>query len=134
LDVAAVLGRVGSPADGAAVLFVGTVRDRNDGRPVTGIRYEAYVEMAEAELGRIVAEASARWGTDRIAVVHRIGELAVGEASVAIAVSAPHRAASFEACRYIIDELKARVPVWKRERYADGGAAWLAGEVRGGQA
>ena len=123
------LGSVGSTADGAVVLFLGTVRDENEGRPVSGMRYDAYVEMAEPVLREIVEEAARDAGTDRIAVVHRIGELAVGDVSVAIAVSAPHRAGSFDAARYIIEQIKLRLPVWKHERYSEGSARWLAGNV-----
>lgn len=128
IDAGAILGAVGAPADGAALLFVGTVRDHNDGRPVVGVRYEAYVEMAERVLVQIAAEAAARLGTDRLVVVHRIGELAVGDASVAIAASSPHRAEAFDACRFVIEEIKRRVPIWKEEHYAGGEAPrWLAG-------
>jgi molybdopterin synthase catalytic subunit len=129
IDPAAVLAEVGAAADGAVLLFLGTVRDHNDGRPVSGVRYEAYVEMAERVLSEIAREAAERLGTDRIAVVHRIGELAVGEASVAIAVSSPHRAEAFDACRYVIEEIKRRLPVWKEERYAEGASRWLEGQV-----
>jgi molybdopterin synthase catalytic subunit len=129
IDPAALLAQVGTASDGAVVLFVGTVRDHNDGRTVTGMRYDAFAEMAQAVLGEIAAEAAARAGSDRVAVEHRIGELAIGEASVAIAVSSPHRAESFAAARYVIEEIKQRLPVWKHECYADGGARWLDGAV-----
>jgi molybdopterin synthase catalytic subunit len=129
IDASAVLARVGAPADGAAVLFVGMVREQNDGRAVRGMRYDAYVAMAEQELATIAREAAARAGTDRVAIEHRIGELEVGEVSVAIAVSSPHRAEAFDAARFIIEEIKRRLPVWKREYYADGGADWLDGSV-----
>ena len=121
-----VLRLVGREADGAITLFLGTVRNTNDGRPVTGMRYEAYVEMAEEVLRAIVYEAEQQSG-GRVAAVHRIGELAVGEVSVAIAASTPHRAQSFDACRYVIEEIKKRLPVWKHEHYADGQARWLDG-------
>ena len=100
-----ILALVGSPADGAAILFLGTVREQNDGRAVSGMRYDAFVEMAEPVLRDIATEAAARAGSDRIAVVHRVGDLAIGEVSVAIAVSSPHREASFDAARYIIEPL-----------------------------
>lgn len=125
----AVLDMVGSSADGAALLFLGTVREQNEGRPVEGMRYDAYIEMAEPVLRDIAVEAAARAGSDRIAVVHRVGELAVGTVSVAIAVSTPHRAESFDAARYIIEQIKLRLPVWKHEHYSDGPARWLAGAV-----
>jgi molybdopterin synthase catalytic subunit len=129
LDVHQVLAAVGSPADGAAVLFVGTVRAENDGRPVSGMRYEAYAEMAEAVLCDIASAAAARIDSDRVAVVHRIGELAIGDASVAIAVSAPHRAEAFDAARFVIEQIKQRLPVWKHEHYTGGDSRWLAGSV-----
>lgn len=127
IDGAAVLAEVGSSEDGAAVLFLGTVRRTNEGRLVTGMRYDAYRAMAEQVLGDIAGEAAKRAESDRIAVVHRIGELAVGETSVAIAVSTPHRAQAFDAARYVIEEIKLRLPVWKEEHYVEGDARWLAG-------
>ncbi len=122
-----VLARVGSDADGAVLLFLGTVRDHADARPVRGMRYDAYSEMAAPVLQDIAAEAAARVGSDRVAVVHRVGELGVGEVSVAIAVSTPHRAEAYEASRYVIEEIKKRLPVWKKEFYSDGEAAWVEG-------
>lgn len=124
-----VLARVGAREDGAAILFLGVVRDHADGRPVSGMRYDAYVEMAEPVLAEIAREAASRLGTDRVAVVHRVGELDVGEVSVAIAVSSPHRAEGFDASRYVIEEIKKRLPVWKKEHYADGSAEWVEGTV-----
>ena len=129
IDPSTVVGRVGAPEDGAVALFLGTVRNRNEGRPVGGMEYEGYAEMAREQLAAIVAEAAARAGTDRIAAVHRLGELAIGDVSVAIAVSTPHRAEAFDAARYVIEEIKKRLPVWKRERYLDGEAEWLDGQV-----
>lgn len=129
LDPTALLARVGGRADGAALLFVGVVRDHADGRPVSGMRYDAYEEMARAVLAEIAREAAERLGTDRVAVEHRVGELAVGEASVAIAVSSPHREEAYAASRYVIEEIKKRLPVWKKERYADGDEAWVEGAV-----
>lgn len=129
IDTADVLGRVAAPSNGAAVLFIGTVRDENEGRRVHGMRYDAYVDMAERVLGEIAAEAGRRAGVDHIAVVHRIGELALGDVSVAIAVGAPHRAESFDAARWIIEQIKVRLPVWKQEHYAGGESEWLAGTV-----
>ncbi len=129
IDVAAVLDAVGRPEDGAVLLFLGTVRNQNEGRRVSGVRYDAYVSMAERVLREIAGEAAERSGSDRVAVVHRIGELTIGEASVAIAVSSPHRAEAYEASRYVIEEVKRRLPVWKEERYVDGDARWLDGQV-----
>lgn len=127
IDPAALLDGVVSASDGAALLFWGVVRNRNDGRAVTHLEYEAYAEMAEATLAEIVAEARERWEVGGIGVVHRIGRLEVGEGSVAIAVASPHRAEAYEASRYVIEELKRRVPIWKREGYAEGGSEWLGG-------
>ena len=127
IDAAVVLGLVGSDRDGAALLFLGTVRDHNDGKAVSGMTYDAYGEMAEKELAAIATEAAERAGTDQLAVVHRVGALEVGEASVAIAVSSPHRAEAYDASRYVIEQIKLRLPVWKRERYAEGGERWLDG-------
>ena len=129
IDPAAVLDLVGDPADGAALLFLGTVRDHADGRPVGGLRYEAYQAMAEKELDAIAGEAVRQLGTDRIAIVHRVGDLSVGEVSVAIAVSSPHRAEAFQASRFIIEEIKKRLPVWKHEKYEDGDATWVQGRT-----
>lgn len=127
LDAAALLSSVATPADGAVLLFWGVVRNRNDGRAVDHLEYEAYREMAEATLREIVAEARERWATGEIAVAHRVGRLAIGEASVGIAVAAPHRAEAYQASRYVIEELKKRAPIWKREGYVTGDAEWLVG-------
>jgi len=129
IDAAAVLADVGSARDGAVLLFLGTVRDHNDGRPVRGMRYDAYVEMAEPVLASIVAAASSQFEVTHMAAVHRIGELAIGEVSVAVAVSSPHRAAAFDAARHVMEEIKLRLPVWKHEHYVDGAARWLDGAV-----
>ncbi len=129
IDAATVLARVGDEGDGAVILFVGTVRNHADGRPVSGMSYEAYDEMAVGVLADIVAEVEARWGTDRIAVVHRTGELDLREASVAIAVSTPHRADAYEASRYVIEQIKQRLPVWKHEHFVDGPSRWVEGRV-----
>jgi len=129
IDPAAVLAKVGADEDGASLLFLGVVRDHAEGRAVRGMRYDAYEQMAESVLAEIAGEAAERLGTDRVAVVHRTGELGVGEVSVAIAVSSPHRAEAYEASRYVIEEIKKRLPVWKKERYTDGDAAWVEGIV-----
>jgi molybdopterin synthase catalytic subunit len=131
IDAAELLARVGHDEDGAAILFLGTVRNHADDRPVTGITYEAYEEMASPVLAEIAAEAAEILGSDRLAVVHRIGELEVGEHSVAIAASSPHRAQVYEASRYVIEEIKKRLPVWKKEHYADGRDAWVQGTKPG---
>jgi molybdopterin synthase catalytic subunit len=127
IAAARVLERVGGDRDGAAILFLGIVRDHNDGRPVRGVHYEAYQEMAEEVLGEIAGEAHALLGGGSVAVVHRVGELGIGEVSVAIAVSSPHRAEAYAASRHVIEEIKKRLPVWKQERYAEGDARWLPG-------
>lgn len=129
IDTTAFLCTVGSAADGAVLLFLGTVREQNEGRPVRGMRYDAYADMAESVLAGIAREAAERAGTDRISVVHRVGELGIGEVSVAIAVSSPHRPEAFDAARYIIEEIKLRLPVWKHEHYTDGSGQWLDGAV-----
>lgn len=127
LDPAALLSRVQSPSCGAALLFVGTVRDVADGRPVTGMTYEAYVDMAEPVLADITREAGERVPDGAVAVEHRIGALGLGEASVAIAVASAHRAPAYEASRYVIEQIKRRLPVWKHEHYADGPSQWVKG-------
>lgn len=125
LDPAALLREVESHASGASVLFVGTVREVNEGRAVTGIDYSAYGGMALRELGAIAAEAVQRFATPHVVVEHRLGALGLGEASVAIAVSHPRRAPAMDAARFVIEELKRRVPIWKREHYADGTREWV---------
>ena len=134
IDPAEVLARVGSDRDGATLLFLGVVRDHADDRPVSGMSYDAYGEMAGEVLRKIAAEAAERLGTDRVAVVHRFGELAIGEVSVAIAVSSPHREEAYEASRYVIEQLKERLPVWKKEHYVDGVSEWVEGNVPPGTA
>jgi molybdopterin synthase catalytic subunit len=125
IDVTGLLRRVARDANGATVLFLGTVRDVNDGRGVLGIEYTAYRSMAQRELATIVEEAAALADSNDIAVEHRLGELTLGECSVAIAVAHPHRERAFEAARYVIEEIKQRVPIWKREQYVDGSRDWV---------
>lgn len=125
LDPSSLLAEVASVANGATVLFVGTVREVNDGRAVAGIDYAAYSAMAESELAAIARQAGAEWSTGDVVVEHRIGTLGLGDASIAIAVAHPRRAAAFEAARMIIEEVKRRVPIWKREHYADGTREWI---------
>ena len=124
IDLAALTSA--TPADGAVCLFVGVVRDENGGRPVRHLEYEAYEEMALPLMRQIAEEAAARWPVTDVRVVHRLGRLEIGEPSVAVAVASPHRAEAFEACRYVIDTVKAKVPIWKKEFYQDG-AVWLEG-------
>lgn len=113
-----------SGADGALCLFVGVVRNENGGRAVLRLEYEAYEEMALTLMAEIEAEVRERWPVTDVRLVHRLGPLAIGEASVAVAVASPHRAEAFAAGRHAIDTLKAKVPIWKKEYYADG-TAWL---------
>lgn len=127
IDPTDVLGRVGAPEDGAVLLFLGTVRDHAEGRAVGGLDYEAYLPMARSVLEELAREAADRLGTDRVAVQHRVGSLDVGEVSVAVAVSSPHRGEAFDAARTLMDDLKRRLPVWKREGYVDGAREWVDG-------
>jgi molybdopterin synthase catalytic subunit len=122
----ALLSAIGSPADGAVALFLGTVRDTNRGRLVEHLEYEAYEAMAEAEIERIVRDARGRFAVSGVEVVHRLGRLEIGEIAVAVAVAAPHRDAAFEACRFVIDAVKHSVPIWKKEVW-DGGEVWIEG-------
>jgi molybdopterin synthase catalytic subunit len=122
IDVAALAGC--AERDGAVCLFLGVVRDRNRDRPVVGLEYEAYEEMALALMGEIAEQAKRTFPVTSVHLVHRLGRLAVGDASVAVAVASPHRSEAFAACRFAIDTLKARVPIWKKEFYADG-SEWL---------
>lgn len=125
IDPAQLIDFVSSPECGAIALFLGTVRDHSAGKTgVTHLEYEAYDGVVVGKIAEIVAEARANWDLERAAAVHRTGSLAVGESSVAVAVGSGHRAEVFAAARYIIDELKARVPVWKKEHWP-GGAEWV---------
>ena len=125
IDVTQLLERVKNTRNGATVLFLGIVRDVNDGRDVTGIEYTAYRSMAERELATIIEEAAAIADTNDVAVEHRLGELGIGDCSVAVAVGHPHRGRAFDAARYVIEQLKKRVPIWKREQYLDGTREWV---------
>ncbi len=129
IAAAAVAAAVSAPSRGAVLLFLGTVRGSRSGRPVVGLTYSAYRAMAEERLARIVAELEAGEDDLALAIVHRLGDVPVGEASVAIAAASPHRAAAYEASRLALERLKREVPVWKRERYGDGGAEWREEEA-----
>jgi molybdopterin synthase catalytic subunit len=131
LDPRQVEAAVAEPASGATVVFVGTVRDHLQSRAVAGIAYSAYRTMAETVLRRIARDLEAARPGLRVAIHHRLGELAVGEASVVIAVSAPHREAAYAASREALERLKREAPIWKHERYADGGVAWREEEKLG---
>src|SRR5436305_11071319 len=120
IDPAALVREVADTRHGATILFIGTVRDINDGREVSGMEYSAYHSMAARELDDIAREASEQFGTHDIVVEHRLGTLELGDASVAIAVAHPHRGAAYDASRYVIEQLKRRVPIWKLEHYTDG--------------
>ncbi|GDX79719.1 molybdopterin synthase catalytic subunit [Deltaproteobacteria bacterium] len=125
IEPRAIEAKVESPEHGAILTFSGVARNHHQGKSVDHLYYEAYEPMALAEMGKIEAEILERWPAARVAMVHRTGTVAIGEPSVVICVGAAHRVEAYEASRYAIEELKARVPVWKRETYADG-TAWIA--------
>ena len=125
LSVERLVAEVAGATLGGTCVFLGTVRDGPDEQGVTAIEYSAYEEMVEAEFGRLLADARGRWPEARIVVRHRLGTIPVGEASIAIVAAAPHRAQAFEACRYVIEEVKRRVPVWKKELRVDGSEVWV---------
>ncbi len=121
IDLAALTRAVSTDACGGVVTFCGIVRERSDdGRPVTGLSYEAHEAMAVTEFERIAGEARKRFGACEIAIAHRVGDLRIGEVAVVTVVASEHRGAAFDACEYVIDELKRRAPIWKQEHYADG--------------
>jgi molybdopterin synthase catalytic subunit len=126
LDTLELMRAVEDPGAGAVAVFAGVVRDHNLGRRVEYLEYDAYPPMAEAKMRAIAEEVRARWPVSGVAMAHRTGRLAIGEASVIIAVSSPHRADAIEACHYAIDRLKATVPIWKKEVF-EGGEEWLEG-------
>jgi molybdopterin synthase catalytic subunit len=124
IDLAGLQGMVEGPARGGVVTFLGVVRDHQAGRTVLALEYSAYGPMAEREMAAIVAEAEGRWPV-AVAARHRIGPLAIGDAAVAVVAAGGHRDEAFAACRFVIEAIKRRVPIWKRERYADGTEAWV---------
>lgn len=126
------LDHVKAPADGAVASFEGIVRNNYKGRPTLYLEYEAYEPMALRKMREIGAEMRAKFAIDRIAIVHRLGRIEIGETSVLIVVSAPHRAAAFDACRFAIDTLKQTVPIWKKEFFTDG-SMWAEGELPSGK-
>lgn len=132
IDLGALLERVQSPARGGVSCFLGTVRNHHQGREVLRLDYSAYPPMVDAECARIVAEAESRWPVG-VALQHRIGSLEIGDAAVAVVTASAHRDEAFVACRHVIEELKRRVPIWKREVYADGTIGWVD-PSRGGYA
>ena len=125
IDPSALVREVAQPAHGAILLFLGVVRDVNDGRGVTGIEYSAYEAMASRELDSIAVEAAERFASPSVVIEHRLGELALEEASVGIAVAHAHRDEAYALSRWVIEELKHRVPIWKREHYVDGTREWI---------
>lgn len=125
IDTASLLRQVASDNAGAVVLFLGTTRALTDGRRTASLDYECYADMARDKLAELEAEARRRWPLEGCAIVHRVGRLELGEASVAVAVSTPHRQAAFEAGRWLIDTLKQVVPIWKKENWADGQSQWV---------
>ena len=133
IDANTLVAHVRTDACGAVVTFLGVVRETSpeDTRPVHAISYEAYASMAVPEMEKIAGEARERFGPLEIALVHRTGDLSLGEASVGVAVAAPHRAAAFDACEYAIDALKARVAIWKQEQFRDGDRVWRANTPSG---
>ena len=128
IDTPALLRHVRTADDGAVATFDGCVRNQSHGRATLYLDYEAYESMAVAKIREIAAEIHAKFSIDRVAIAHRLGRLEIGETSVFIAVSAPHRAAAFDACRFAIDTLKRTVPIWKKEYFEDG-AVWADGEL-----
>jgi molybdopterin synthase catalytic subunit len=131
IDPAALQRALADPRAGACVTFEGWVRNRNEGQPVRSLEYEAYAVLAETEGGKILAEARGRFAIVDAMCVHRVGHLQLGELAVWVGVTAEHRGAAFDACRYIIDEAKARLPIWKKEHYATGATAWINCATRG---
>ena len=126
IDLGSLIAGVQSPARGGIACFLGTVRDHHGGRGVMRLDYSAYEPMAEAECARIVAETETRWNC-AVALNHRTGSLVIGDVAVAIAVASAHRDDAFVACRHVIEEVKRRVPIWKREYFADGTVEWVGG-------
>ena len=130
IDIAAIVAEVARTSNGATLLFVGTVRDVNNGRAITGMDYTAYASMATRELTEILGEAAQQFETEDIVVEHRLGTLGLGDASVAIAVAHAHRGPAYDASRYVIEQLKQRVPIWKLEHYVDGSREWVGTPVK----
>jgi len=125
IDVARVIQAVCRPTAGAVVLFLGVVREDGQTAKTVALEYECYQQMAEKELRKLQSEAASRWPGTSCAIVHRVGKVPLGEATVAIAVAAPHRKEAYSASQWLIDELKSRVPIWKQEHLSDGSSRWL---------
>ncbi|MCH2062150.1 MAG: molybdenum cofactor biosynthesis protein MoaE [Roseibacillus sp.] len=128
IDSGALRAAAGDPHAGAVSVFEGTVRNHHQGRQVVRLEYEAHAAVAEKEGQRIVNDAIERFGLDCAQAIHRTGPLEIGESAVIVTVSSPHRAEAFEACRFIIDEIKHRLPIWKKEFYPDGSSSWVGCE------
>ncbi len=131
LDPAVLASTLDHPRAGAIAVFEGRVRNHNEGQPVDSLEYEAFAELAEREGDRVLAEARERFDLLAVEAVHRVGHLQIGEIAVWVGVAAAHRGPAFDACRFIIDELKARVPIWKKEHYSTGSTAWINCATRG---
>lgn len=131
IDPGALIAAVSAPERGGIACFVGAVRDHHEGRGVVGLEYSAYDAMADAVAAAILAEAESRWPV-AVALRHRLGPVPIGEAAVVVAAAGGHRDEAFAACRYVIEEVKRRVPIWKRERYVDGSEAWVDPTAAGG--
>ena len=131
LDPAALQKEMVNASAGACVTFEGWVRDHNDGRAVKALDYESFIPLAEREGGRILEEARSRFEVLTVVCVHRVGSLQIGDLAVWVGVAAAHRGAAFDACRYVIDETKARVPIWKKEHYLSGASEWINCATRG---
>ncbi|HEY8741187.1 MAG TPA: molybdenum cofactor biosynthesis protein MoaE [Candidatus Dormibacteraeota bacterium] len=125
IEVGHLTSGLAGAADGAIATFVGVVRDNQDGRAVQRLEYEAHEPMAEAQVAQLVSNATRRWGLSAVRLRHRLGSIGIGEVSVFIGVASPHRAEALEACRWLIDTLKAEVPIFKKEYYVDGGTSWV---------
>ena len=125
IDAGAVALSVGDPSCGGTALFIGTTRGSEGGRPIEALEYEAYEAMALKVMERLAADAASRWATGRLRVVHRLGRVGVGEASIVIAAAAPHRREAFEACRFLIDEIKSSAPIWKKDLFKGGEERWV---------
>ena len=131
IDITALISQLGTEGDGAVVAFTGRARNMSRGKSVDHLEYEIYNSMALKELQRIVDEAAEKWALNNCVVIHRYGSVAVGETSIFIGISSPHRDESYESSRYIIDEIKKRVPVWKKEFYRDGSSWIIPGNTAG---
>jgi molybdopterin synthase catalytic subunit len=125
IDYSALTESVRSDLSGAVVLFLGTVREMTDGRKTVALDYDAYPAMAQTKMAELEADARNKWPVDNVGIVHRLGHLEVGDVSVAVAVSCPHRQQAFEAGKFLIDQLKLTVPIWKKENFSDGTTEWV---------